>query len=112
MSYAIFGERDAFRKWEGEDYERRFNRAVFDIMVFYFSQDKVRKKVATKKKQISDDFERLCEVNQDFKRPLETTTKSLEATVTRLNTWGRTLAKRLKIPLTLPRLEGKRITMK
>lgn len=112
VSYEIFGERDAFRKWEGEDYERRFNRAVFDIMVFYFSQAKVREKAVAKKKQISDDFERLCEVDQDFKRSLETTTKSMEATVARLNTWGRTLTKRLKIPLPVPRLEGKEISMK
>ncbi len=110
--YDIFGERNAFRKWEGEDYERRFNRAVFDIMVFYFSQAKVRKKVASKKRQVAQDFERLCETNQEFRRSIETTTKSLEATVTRLNVWGNTLSKRLNMPLPSPRLKGKDISMK
>ena len=110
--YAIFGERNAFRKWEGNDYERRFNRAVFDIMVFYLSQANIRKKATTKGRQVAQDFEKLCEVNQEFKRSLETTTKSMEATVTRLNVWGQTLSKRLKIPIPVPRLNGKDISMK
>jgi hypothetical protein len=110
--YEIFGERNAFRKWEGEDYERRFNRAVFDIMVFFFSQPKVRQKATGKARQIAEDFEKLCEVDQEFRRSIETTTKSTEATVTRLNHWGVILSKRLKIPLSVPRLNGKNISLK
>src|SRR5581483_1245089 len=43
-TFEIFGEEDAFRKWDGAAYERRFNRAVFDIMLFYLSQPAIRKK--------------------------------------------------------------------
>ncbi len=43
-TFEIFGNFHAFRKWEDDRYEGRFNRAVFDIMVFYFSDAKVRKR--------------------------------------------------------------------
>ena len=112
VCYKIFGERNAFRKWEGKDYERRFNRAVFDIMVFYFSQAPVRKKATFKGPLIAKDFERLCEVDQEFRRSIETTTKSIEATVTRLNHWGHALSKRLDMTLPVPRLTGRDITIK
>ena len=32
----IFGNKHEFRKWNGATYERRINRAVFDIMSYYF----------------------------------------------------------------------------
>jgi len=34
-SFKIF-ESHAFRKWDGTSFEKRFNRAVFDVMVYYF----------------------------------------------------------------------------
>ncbi len=37
-TFKILGRESAFRKWDGERFERRFNRAAFDIMVYYFSQ--------------------------------------------------------------------------
>ena len=37
LSFEIF-DGNAFRKWDGQGFERRFNRAIFDVMVYYFSE--------------------------------------------------------------------------
>src|SRR5699024_8510840 len=34
--------KDLYRKWNGESYENRFNRAIFDILILAFSKDSVR----------------------------------------------------------------------
>lgn len=34
-TFKIFGPENAFRKWDGNKYERRFHRAIFDVMTFY-----------------------------------------------------------------------------
>jgi hypothetical protein len=112
-TFQVFSEKNAFRKWDAEqkEYERRFNRAVFDAMVFYFSQARVRKKIRGNEGKIEGDFKKLCEQNLSFIRSIETTTKSLEATVSRLSIWGRVLSKRLGLELELPKLEENRITV-
>lgn len=112
-TFRIFTEKNAFRKWDPEqdEYERRFNRAVFDVMVFYFSQAQVRKKTKGNEVKIENDFKKLCEQNPTFTRSIETTTKSLDATVSRLSIWGKVLSKRLKLDLEVPKLEENRITI-
>jgi len=103
-AYEVFGERHAFRKWDGYQYERRFNRAVFDVMVFYLSNARIRRKVLRARKSIESDFRKVCRSNPDFLKALETTTKSIEATATRLRIWGEVLRRRLRIPAAIPRL--------
>jgi hypothetical protein len=111
-TFRIFGERNAFRKWDGneEEYERRFNRAVFDVMMFYFCKPAIRKRVAGQESQIENDFKRLCQTSIDFVRSVETSTKNLVPTVTRLRLWGIVLAKRLKIKFDIPDIKNKHIT--
>jgi hypothetical protein len=41
-SYDIFGDK-TFRKYDGHIYETRFNRAVFDIITFYFAKEPLRR---------------------------------------------------------------------
>lgn len=108
-TYKIFGEKRAFRKWDGHQYERRFNRAVFDVMVFYFSNSRIQRKARKSSRSIEKGFRRLCSSNRDFLKAIETTTKSLEATAARLNIWGKVLRRWLGTSLTIPRLEKKRI---
>ncbi len=99
-SYDIFGE-DAFRKYDGETYEGRFNRAVFDIIVFYFVNEEIRRRALMKKASVKRAYETLSG-NSTFLRSIETTTKSVEATRTRFTTWGQALNKTLGINITLP----------
>jgi len=100
----IFGKDLGFRTWDGRTFERRFNRAVFDIIVYYFSQRAVRKKALKSKRAVKEAFQQLCTDAPAFLRSLQTTTKSLEATSLRLSRWGRTL-KALGMPAQIPRLK-------
>lgn len=112
-TFEIFTVKNAFRKWDAleEAYERRFNRAVFDVMMFYFSQPVVRRRIQGKEKQIEADFKKICQTSTEFVRSIETTTKSMEATVSRLNIWGRSLNKRLGLKLLVPELKDKKILL-
>jgi Protein of unknown function DUF262 len=85
-TYEIFGD-EAFRKWNGSKYERRFNRAIYDVMTFYFAITEIRDAAARHHKALEEDFRVLCE-NPDFVKSIEVTTKSISATVLRLNLWG------------------------
>jgi len=108
-TFEIFSEDDAFRKWDGKDYEGRFNRAVFDVMVFYFSDARVRTKALALKSSVVKDFKNLCSQSPAFLRSVETTTKSVDATATRLNLWGEKLKGRLKVAMAVPIQRDNRI---
>ncbi len=83
----------AFAKWTSKGVEKRFNRAVFDVMTYYFSDMEVVDAINSKnhKKEIVSLFRELCVNDIRFLRSLETTTKSSQAVVTRLVLWGRQL---------------------
>lgn len=87
----IFGERNYLRKWNGENYEPRINRAVFDIITYYFSTPKIATAAANFPEEIRAAFERLCETNEDFRSALEATTKSMAANAIRFSVWGHAL---------------------
>jgi len=105
-TYAIFGE-DAFHKWTLEGYETKFNRAVFDVMTYYFANAIVRRLAVEKKVAVLKSFKSLCE-NEDFRKSVETTTKSIPATQTRLRLWGEILAKELGTRITIPTIKTKK----
>lgn len=88
----IFGLRGVFRKWNGERFENRLNRAVFDAVARYFSDGVVTKRARAKKNDVVEAFKRLCVDNLEFKRAIEQTTKTPWATQTRLALWGSALA--------------------
>jgi hypothetical protein len=102
-TYEVFAN-DAFRKYDGRQYETRFNRAVFDIIVYYFANDAIRKAALTKRAKVKNVYEALS-ANNEFVRSVETTTKSVDATRIRFRTWGETLSKALGTHITLPSLD-------
>jgi len=102
-TFKIFGRDSSFRKWDGQKFERRFNRAVFDIMVYYFSQKPARKPARAKAPAVKEAFKDLCAQSQSFLASLEKTTKSLQATSVRLSRWGRAL-RTLGVPVKIPKL--------
>src|SRR6266436_10312195 len=73
-----------------DDECKRLNRAVFDILIYYFSDEAVRKSALAKKAKVKSAYEALSN-NSAFIKSLETTTKSVDATRTRFLTWGQTL---------------------
>jgi hypothetical protein len=102
----IFGEGGASRKWTGDDYERRINRAVFDVLIYFFSDESIRKRAVKHKRRIENAFKRLCEDDEEFLSSIETTTKSQNANWTRFGTWAQSLNKilgtKLKNPIPKP----------
>jgi hypothetical protein len=109
-----FGEKEAFSKWNGTDFQKNFNRAIFDIMVYYFSNDAIRDLAHSKKTEIVEAFKRLCDNDADFLTSFEHTTKSLQNTAKRLETWGNCLSEVLSTPIDIPVLnkETNRFTIK
>ena len=105
LTRSIFGE-EAFTSFKSGKSERRFNRAVFDVMIFFFTNPEIREAVQTRELQtaVSDEFKKLCD-EQEFARWIQTTTKSKEATFGRLRTWGECLEKLTGMQLTDTLLE-------
>ena len=104
----IFGEDHAFRKWNGIKYERALNRAVFDVIIYYFASAQVRQESVAKAAEVEAAFRALC-VNEHFRAAIEGTTKSIEAIFTRLHMWGERLGA-LNIGVQLPQLVNNKIT--
>ncbi len=90
---SVFG-RDYMRKWNGHVFERRINRAVFDIMSYYFSIPDIRQSIINSgsEKEVVSRFIQLCDDDEYFRRSLESTTKSMEANEIRFNLWARVLS--------------------
>lgn len=85
---AIFGD-NAFKSRQDGKYQRNPNRAVIDIMAYYFSDPAVRYAIDEEKRsQIRAAFEELCDHHQKFLQALQTSTKTTRATSQRFHDWG------------------------
>jgi hypothetical protein len=104
VTWELFSE-DAFRKWNGKDFERRFNRAVFDVMVYFFRDKDTRQKALENREAVIKIFKNLCEQSAPFRTSIETTTKSISALSTRLQLWGESLSKILDIKFQIPKID-------
>lgn len=104
----IFGD-SLYRKWNGEKYETRFNRAVFDVLVLAFVDSNVRETAVGKEALVEEAFRDLCTKDQDFLSSIETTTKSIGATQIRISRWNQTLNDVIGTNLHVPKLVDGRI---
>lgn len=104
---AIFGDKNAFRKWNGQRYERAFNRAVFDVLVYYLDSEEVARRALERRADVETAFRQIC-LNEDFRTSIEGTTKSIEAIFSRLTLWGDAL-RRLELPVVIPHLVDNKI---
>lgn len=104
----IFGQ-DAFHRYSPGGYEKRFNRTVFDIMSFYFSEPGIAKTALAKRVAVKNEFERLSTEDSSFAEALKSTTKTLDATSRRFHVWGDALNNVLGLKFPVPHLDGKRI---
>jgi hypothetical protein len=111
----IFGEKNFSRLWlykEGK-YRSQFNRAILDVMVFYFCDALIRAAAEKNKEQIENAFkELLSNPDNEFRNSGEKTTKSIRATYNRFNLWGQALSKVLDINFNIPQMEDNRIIFK
>lgn len=90
----VFGERGALRKWNGDRWENRLNRAVFDVMVFYLRTPETIQAFEDNGEGLVLDYQALCSNSTAFREAVESTTKSIEAVATRLFLWGEILIAR------------------
>lgn len=88
----IFGERDAFSTYNGEAFEGRFNRAVFDVMTYYFRDEDTRAAALASRNDIKKAFIGRTTSDPEFLQSLTTTTKSKKATATRFVVWAEELS--------------------
>lgn len=109
-TFDVFGD-DAFYRWSNGRYEGRFNRAVFDIMTYYFSDEAVAAKAVQRKSAVVAAFRALCEGSPRFVESIQTTTKTATATHRRLSLWGDELADVLDMKLGVPKIRDNRIVI-
>jgi hypothetical protein len=104
----VFGA-NAFRRYSGHGYERPFNRAVYDVVMFYFKDASVRAAAEEHQAAVVDAFEKVCGV-PEFAEAITTTTKSIDAIDERLTRWGAALETALSQTLPIPSLVDGHIT--
>jgi hypothetical protein len=107
----IFGERNFSRMWlsNQKTYRTRFNKAILDVMLFYFSDEIIRQSAERHKKQVEGSFKTLCSSNNRFKEGVEGTTKNIRETYNRLRLWGETLLEVLDVEFNIPEFVENRI---
>lgn len=103
----IFGEKP-FRKWKDNAFDKRFNRAIYDIMVYYFSNSTIYEAAQSKKAEIKDAFVELCSGDANFLSSFEFSTKNIIPTQYRFRTWGNKLSSILDIQISVPEIRNER----
>lgn len=100
----IFSKTNVFRKWDGSRFEKRLNRAVFDVVAHSLANPKVRLASINRKEEVVKSFQALC-LDEEFRTAIETTTKSKQAVTTRFKKWYESLANVTgeKVQVALPR---------
>ena len=105
ITFNIFGK-DAFHKFKAGSYETKINRAVADIMLFYFSNPDIRAAIPGHEEQIKSKFEALSAGRMEFLSAIETTTKSMQSVTERFNTWAAALSEELGLKVKSPYSEN------
>ena len=99
----VFGD-DSYRKWTGDLFETRFNRAVFDLLMFVFREPAIREVLVRNSQDVVNIFKDLCQNDAGFRSSIEQTTKSIGATNIRLSHWCERLNRSFNLRLSVPRL--------
>lgn len=103
----IFGEKP-FRKWKDGSFDKRFNRAIYDIMVYYFSNTSIYEATQSRKDRVKDAFIELCSTDAVFLSSFEFSTKNIIPTQYRFRVWGNKLSSILDIPISVPEISDER----
>lgn len=99
---AIFTPRYAFVRYRGAQTDSRFNRAVFDVMTYYFSEPSVREAALQSPEAVRDAFFELSTTDSEFDQSISATTKSVRATAYRFVKWAQALDAVLPVDVTAP----------
>ena len=100
----IFPEKRFCRKFVGEAYESRFNRAVFDVQVGALSNRSLREKALDEPLKFIRAFETASSMD-GFVSSVETTTKTAAATNTRFSLFYSAVNREFDTNLLIPRIK-------
>jgi hypothetical protein len=112
FTISVFGENNAFSKWNGDKFQGNFNRAIYDIMVYFFSDLKILEKAKKYQDDIIRGFKDLCEYDKDFINSISQTTKSLPNTEKRFFAWGNKLKEIIDLEFKIPVLIDGKLSLK
>ncbi|WP_206080258.1 DUF262 domain-containing protein [Pacificoceanicola onchidii] len=98
---SIFPDKKFCRKFVDGVYEKRFNRALFDVLVGALAKPAVREWALEKPAEFVDGFEQTSSTDA-FRRAVETTTKSVTSTRTRFASFYDKVTEMSGIPLIVP----------
>lgn len=99
----VFARTNVFRKWDGTRFEKRLNRAVFDVVAGSFADPRTRSAALKDRSRILQAFKELCD-DDEFRAAIESTTKSKGAVRNRFSKWFKALTQITgrRIPIALP----------
>lgn len=90
VTFEVFGI-DAYRVWQNERFQSARNRAVMDIMNYYFADPVTARAAVAHAEALKGSFKDLCDGNPEFLRALQSSTKTEAATALRFEAWGEAL---------------------
>jgi hypothetical protein len=102
----IFGQVNVGRRWLGNRFDSRFNRAVLDVTLYYFSDSAIRTAALEEEGKVLRAWTQLFDSDAEFREAITSTTKSLQATYIRLAHWGRALQAIMPVSVHIPNLEN------
>lgn len=111
-TFLIFGEKEAFSRYLKGEFNKRFNRALYDVFVYYFSNEEIRKKSIDAKNSIVEEFKLLSENDNEFNEAISSTTKDIKRTVYRFEKIRGIIAKATQLNLSKLVLEEGQIVVK
>ena len=103
VTHSVFGQDDSFCTHDGQEFQGRFNRAVFDIMTYYFRNKSLADAAKRNRSKVKKAFIARSRSDNHFQQALTTTTKSLEATAIRFVAWAQELEAATDVRLAIPR---------
>jgi hypothetical protein len=83
---------------------RQFNRAIFDALIFFYSQASVRTALGGKRAKVKAAYNRLFETDSGFVQAVESDTAGAPNTAARLKIWGAALGEIVGKTLPLPQI--------
>ncbi len=99
---SIFGLDDVARIPEEAGDRRLFNRAIFDVIIFYFSQAAIRDSALMNSDEVKSAFSQLWKESNDFSNSVGRATNSQSATRNRFKLWGEKLHSVIHIDFSIP----------
>lgn len=85
----IFGQKHVGRKFNENGWETRFNRALFEVQVFYFSKVPADLLALKNSEDVASDFETFCKQGAEFRDSIEASTKNMKRYRTRFEEFQR-----------------------